>query len=106
MSSQPKKPARKWQQQPVANHASEGNDRAANAQRVETEANGAHAVETGQDRMVIVARAMGNVPAPMENAADAVVSAAVNGAADPASVAAHSIVRSLSSVLTRTATVS
>ena len=97
----------------MANHASEGNDRAANAQRVETEANGAHAVETGQDRMVIVARAMvivaramGNVPAPMENAADAVVSAAVNGAADPASVAAHSIVRSLSSVLTRTATVS
>ena len=99
MSSQPKKPARKWQQQPVANHASEGNDRAANAQRVETEANGAHAVETGQDRMVIVARAMGN-------AADAVVSAVVNGAADPASVAAHSIVRSLSSVSTRTATVS
>ena len=87
----------------MANHASEGNDRAVNAQRVE---NGAHAVETGQDRMVIVARAMGNVPAPMENAADAVVSAAVNGAADPASVAAHSIVRSLSSVLTRTATVS
>ncbi len=48
----------------------------------------------------------GERPRPMENAADAVVSAAVNGAADPASVAAHSIVRSLSSVLTRTATVS
>ena len=104
MSSQPKKPARKWPPPPVASHAragkelSAGNDRAANAQRVEAEVNRVHAVETGQDLMLIGARAVGNAPARMENA--------VNVAANPASVAAHSIARSLSSALTRTATVS
>jgi hypothetical protein len=88
----------------VANQASAGrelsagNDRAANAQRVEAEVNRVHAVETGQDRMVIGASAVGNAPARMENA--------VNVAANPASAAAHSIVRSLSSALTRTATAS
>ena len=104
MSSQPKKPARKWPPPPVASHASAGrelsagNDRKANAQRVGAEVNRAHAVETGQDPMVIGARAVGNAPARMENA--------VNVAANPASAAAHSIVRSLSSALTRTATAS
>jgi len=78
LSSQPKKPARKWPPPPVASHASAGrelsagNDRAANAQRVEAEVNRAHAVETGQDRMVIGARAVGNAPARMENAAPGV----------------------------------
>ena len=102
MSSQPKKPARKWLL-PVASHVSEGelsagNDRAASAQRVEAEVNRVHAVETGQDLMMIGARAVGNAPARMENV--------VNVAANPASVAAHSIARSLSSALTRTATAS
>lgn len=81
-----------------AGELSAGNDRAANAQRVEAEVNRVHAVETGQDLMMIGARAVGNAPARMENAA--------NVAANPASVAAHSIARSLSSALTRTATAS
>ena len=77
---------------------SAGNDRTANAQRVGAEVNSAHAVEIGQDQMVIKASAVGNAPARMENA--------VNVAANPASAATHSIVRSLSSALTRTATAS
>ena len=112
MSSQLKKPARKWQQQPVANHASEarelsaGGDRTANAQKAETEANGVRAVESGQDRMAIRARVVGSAPVPMEIAVHAVARNVVNGAADPVSAAHHSIVRSSSSALTRTATAS
>jgi hypothetical protein len=74
------------------------NNRAANAQRAGAEVNRVHAVESDQDRMVIGAHAVGNAPGRMENAA--------NVAANPASVAAHSIVRNLSSALTRTATAS
>ncbi len=83
-----------------------GNDRTANAQRVGAEVNRARAVETGQDRMAIRARVVGSALVPMEIAVHAVARNVVNGAADPVSAADHSIVRSSSSALTRTATAS
>ncbi|GIT05342.1 MAG: hypothetical protein CM1200mP29_07530 [Verrucomicrobiota bacterium] len=94
----------KWPPPPVASHVSAGGAerrQRPGGERPEGRGRGeqrVYAVETGQDLMMIGARAVGNAPARMENA--------VNVAANPASVAAHSIARSLSSALTRTATAS